>query len=515
VEQPVLTARASAAAWNRVLSWLAPAAALLLAACATAPHTPAQGEPAAAGKGLQAKRAAERAAIKQPLDATRLPPFNGETKVVHEPLRGVPKIDRTIPPDDLWERIRDGFALPDLDNAEVADQTAWYAARPEYLERMFARSHLYLYHVVAQLEKRGMPTELALLPMVESAYNPMAYSRAHASGLWQFIPPTGKRYALKQNWWYDGRRDIIASTSAALDYLEDLYQMFGDWDLALAAYNCGENTVARAIARNKARGLPIDYSSLDLPEQTREYVPKLQALKNIISNPGIFGITLDPIPNAPYFTTVATPENLDVRLAAKLAEMPVDEFIALNPGLNRPLMPASEVRRIVLPADRVDVYRANLTKYDEKAMVSWRTYHPRRGERLDRIARQFHVSLADLKRVNGIPRYSDRTPPLLVVPIDGAAARHAGQLPIMYAPPIPAGPVHFIVHTVRSGESLWSIARHYRVTVKDLERWNHVGRNLRIGTELRIYTRFAAAHHSSRRRRSETASHRTGGRKIE
>ena len=449
------------------------------------------------------------AALKHPLDATRLPPFDGETRVVHEPLRGVPKIDRTIPPDDLWERIRDGFAMPDLDNELVTEETAWYAARPEYLKRMFERSRLYLYHVVDALEKRHMPTELALLPMVESAYNPMAYSRAHASGLWQFIPPTGKRYALKQNWWYDARRDIIASTSAALDYLEDLYQMFGDWDLALAAYNWGENNVARAIAKNKALGLPIDYSSLTMPEETREYVPKLQALKNIISNPEPFGITLDPIPNQPYFTTVATPENLDVRLAAKLAEMPVDKFIALNPGLNRPLLPAKEGRRIVLPADRVEIYRANLQKYDEKAMVSWRTYHPRRGERLDGIARRFHVALATLKRVNGIPRYSNRAPDLLVVPIDGAAARHAAQLPIMYAPPIPAGPEHVAVHTVRPGETLWSIALHYRVTVAELKRWNRVGRELHAGAKLRIYTRFAPERRVAARGRSRPSHHVT------
>jgi len=502
----------NAPAGKRALRWLALLAATLLGACAAVPGSPPAATPSqAAGTGLRATRAAaaaDAAAMKHPLDATHLPPFDGETRVVHDPLRGLRKIDRTIPPDDLWQRIRDGFAMPDLDNELVTEQTAWYAARPEYLKRMFARSRLYLYHVVDALEKRGMPTELALLPMVESAYNPMAYSRAHASGLWQFIPPTGKRYALKQNWWYDARRDIIASTSAALDYLQDLYQMFGDWDLALAAYNWGENNVARAIAKNQAAGLPIDYSSLSMPEETREYVPKLQALKNIISDPEPFGITLDPIPNQPYFTTVATPEYLDVPLAAKLAEMPVNKFIALNPGLNRPLMPASIVRRIVLPADRVDVYRANLQKYDEKAMVSWRTYRPRRGEGLLYIARRFHLSLATLKEVNGIPRYSNRTPPLLVVPIDGAAARHARQLPIMYAPPIPEGGAHVIVHTVRRGETLWTIAQHYEVSVADLRHWNRLGGELRIGTELRIHTRLAPHREVARRYRRRRPAHR-------
>ena len=247
-------------------------------------------------------------------------------------------------PSDLWSRIRDGFAIPDLTGPLVKQKTTQYAARPEYLQRILARSKLYLYHIVEEIEKRGLPTELALLPMVESAFNPMAYSRAHASGLWQFIPGTGKRFELEQNSWYDGRRDIVDSTSAALDYLTKLYEMHGDWHLALASYNWGENAVKKAVARNKAQGKKTDYASLRMPKETRHYIPKLQALENIIANPAAYGVDLDAIPNQPYFTVITEAPDIDVHLAARLAEMPVEDFIALNPGFSRPLIRSSTVR---------------------------------------------------------------------------------------------------------------------------------------------------------------------------
>jgi len=461
------------------------ALAILLAACAAPQQpTPPPAAPAPLPHAVVPPPAPPpRAAVSKPLDATQLPPFNGETRVVQEPLRGVRTIDLTVQPDDLWQRIRRGWGMPDLDNKRVQQMMEYYASRPDYLQRIFERSRRYLYHIVDELEKRGMPTELALLPMVESAYNPMAYSRSHASGIWQFIPPTGKRYSLKQSWWYDERRDIVASTNAALDYLQDLYDLHGDWQLALASYNWGENAVSRAIARNRKLGLPTDYSSLKMPRETRNYVPKLQALKNIINDPKPFGIVLDPIPNQPYFVSVDGTGAIDVRLAAKLAEMPVDDFIALNPGFNRPLIPTSLDSRIVLPADKVEVFRANLEKYDSKALVSWKTYHPRRGENLSHIARKFHLSLDELKKVNGIRRYSNHTPSLLVVPTNSAAA-HAAPLPIMYAPPIPASGR---IHVVRRGESLWTISRHYGVTVSDLKRWNHHVSVIRPGRRLVVY----------------------------
>ena len=355
-----------------------------------------------------------------PEAAAPLPPFNGERRVVVEPLRGITKVDLIGGPaagekqdqNDLWARIRKGFGMPDLDNALVRRKTREYAASSEYLQRMFERSRIYLYHIVDEVEKRGLPTELVLLPMVESAFNPMARSPKHASGIWQFVPGTGKRFDLKQNSWYDGRRDIVDSTDAALDYLTALHRRYGDWQLVLASYNWGENAVARAVARNRKAGKPTDYASLKMPAETRNYVPKLQALKNIIADPAKYGIELAPIPNERYFTTVLTgrPE-LDVALAAKLAEMPVREFKALNPGFSRPLVRSSKGLRIVLPSEKVGIFHENLAKLDRQTGASAggtrapkvnapHVHRVESGDTLSAIARRYDVRLADLRRWN-------------------------------------------------------------------------------------------------------------------
>ncbi|MDD5176049.1 MAG: transglycosylase SLT domain-containing protein [Sterolibacterium sp.] len=318
----------------------------------------------------------------------------------------LPTIDLTMPPDDLWQRVRNGFSMPNLDSPLVADRQAWYLNRPEMLKRVLDRSRRYLYYIVGELEKRGMPTELALLPIVESSYNPMAYSPARASGIWQFIPSTGKNYRLEQNWWLDERRDIIASTGAALDYLQAIYELHGDWHLALASYNWGENAVARAVVKNQAKHLPTDYASLSMPSETRYYVPKLQALKNIIAQPQLFGINLNPIPNQAYFDVVDKPANMDLSLAAKLAETPLDEFLALNPSYNRPVMPASKDSPLVLPAGKVQTFLANLQQHErqEKPLSNWHTYKLKKGEKIDAVATRFHLTPTYLKQINGITR---------------------------------------------------------------------------------------------------------------
>src|SRR5918999_4683136 len=299
-------------------------AALLVSACAQAPQAPDAPETVQTAQSVEgAAPAPERVkpSARTPESTAVTPPaFPADSQEIRDRLRGLASIDRTAPLDDLWQRIRYGFAMPDLDNTLVREKTRYYAARPDYLQRIFDRSRLYLYHIVEEIEKRGLPTELALLPMVESAFNPMAYSRAHASGIWQFIPGTGKRFELEQNWWYDERRDIVESTNAALDYLEKLYEMHGDWHLALASYNWGENAVARAIAKNRSAGKPTDYESLPMPAETRHYIPKLQALKNIIANPEPLGINMGPIPNQPYFASITKLRDIDVQLAARLAE---------------------------------------------------------------------------------------------------------------------------------------------------------------------------------------------------
>lgn len=331
-------------------------------------------------------------------------------------------IDLTAPQTDLWERIRNGFAMPDLATDLVSNRQAYYLDRPEYVSRIIERSRRYLYFIVTELEKRGMPTELALLPMVESAFNPMALSSARASGLWQFVPATGKSYNLSQNWWYDQRRDVVASTTAALDYLQTIYEMHGDWHLALASYNWGEGAVARAIERNRQAGLPTDYQNLSMPAETKYYVPKLQALKNIIAQPRLYGMDLPAIANQPYFATVNKPAGIDVELAAKLAEIPLDEFVALNPSYKRPVMPGGSAQPIVIPAEKVDTFHRNLRNHDEP-LSNWATYRLRRGENIDSLAARLGMSGAKLREVNGVPR-GWRVPVghALLVPAAGVAS---------------------------------------------------------------------------------------------
>jgi membrane-bound lytic murein transglycosylase D len=462
---------------------------LVLQACATQPVPEPAAEPAPSLEVsvLQPVPPAPPAAAEKPAPKSVIvtpKPFDARPIVV-EP-RAIVGIDLAEEPSDLWSRIREGFAIPDLTGPLVKQKTTQYVARPEYLQRILSRSKLYLYHIVEEIEKRGLPTELALLPMVESAFNPMAYSRAHASGLWQFIPGTGRRFELEQSSWYDGRRDIVDSTSAALDYLTKLYEMHGDWHLALASYNWGENAVKRAVARNKAQGKKTDYASLRMPKETRHYIPKLQALKNIIADPAAYGVDLDAIPNQPYFTVITDTPDIDVHLAARLAELPVQDFIALNPGFSRPLIRSSSVGRIILPNDKVVTFYDNLDNLDEDSLVSWQVYHPKQGEKLEAIAKRFDISVDELRRVNGIHPRSTRMPKDLVVPKNPEARETLASLPLMYAPPIPQhGPAR-TVHVVKNGDTLSSIARRYRVSVASLKSWNQVGKYLQVGQKIYI-----------------------------
>ncbi len=263
---------------------------------------------------------------------------------------------------NAWDRVRAGFALPRIESALVKHWQAWYLNRPQLLKTMFERSRPYLFHIVEELEKRRMPTEIAFLPMVESGYSPSALSSAQAAGLWQFVPSTGKNFRLAQNPLYDARRDVVASTAAALDYLQSLYQQFGDWQLALAAYNWGEGAVRGAVKRNKARRLPTDYKALVMPEETRNYIPKLEALKNIVDNPGTFTFEAEPIPNRPFFTTIASPYILDISVAATLADLPLKEFLALNPANSILMMSKNAPTKIVVPMDKAESFKNNLER---------------------------------------------------------------------------------------------------------------------------------------------------------
>jgi membrane-bound lytic murein transglycosylase D len=394
---------------------------------------------------------------------------------------------------DLWQRIRKGYGINHFTSPLIANHLTWYAGRPDYFQRMTDRSARYLYYIVEEVQKRGMPTEIALLPMIESAFNPQAYSRSHASGIWQFVPATGKQYGLQQNWWYDGRRDVLASTRSALNYLEKLHRQFGSWELALAAYNCGEGTVGRAIAANTAQGLPTDYKNLALPDEARNYVPKLLAVKKLISEPGQYGLALLHVPNTPYFTTIDMRQHIDTKLAAEFALMTVNDFAALNPGYSKPVI-SGHSPHLVLPVDRVEQFVRSLSQYTQP-LVSWQVYQAPHGQTLDDIARRFNTSVSHLRAHNPIDEKRNKLngAHTLLVPI--AFKRPAAQLDqAANAAVVAAAPVAPVqtntgaeAYTVVQGDSLYGIARRYGMKVDDIMAINGLeGHALKLGQILRL-----------------------------
>ena len=382
---------------------------------------------------------------------------------------------------DLWSRIRRGFQIPDLNNDLVDMQANWYAQRPDYVQRMTTRSEKYLYYIVEELESRHMPTELALLPFIESAYNPQALSVAKAAGMWQFVPGTGRTYNLKQNMWQDERRDVLASTGAALDYLSRLHDMFGDWYLALAAYNWGEGNVQRAIARNQAAGLPTDYESLRMPGETRNYVPKLQAVKNIVMNPQAYGLTLPSIPNHPYFVTVTTSHDIDVDVAAKLANMTTDEFRALNPSFKKPVILGATQPQILLPFDNASAFEHNLKAYNGQ-LSSWTTYTVTKRTRPQALAEKIGMDAETLMSVNKIPAGMRLKPgSTLVVPRgddddEDISADVAESAVLAMEPDVPD--TRKMLIRVRRKQTMAAIALRYGVSVGQLHTWNKTHRTL-------------------------------------
>jgi len=380
-------------------------------------------------------------------------------------------------PSEIWDRIRTGFAIPDLDTAQVREREVWYASRPDYLYRMTERSRKYLFHIVEELELRGMPTELALLPFVESAFNPQAVSTAKAAGMWQFMPATGKSFELKQNVFRDDRRDVLASTRAALDYLQRLYGMFGDWHLALAAYNWGEGNVGRAIARNQQRGLGTSYLDLPMPAETRLYLPKLQAIKNIVAQPQTFNSQLPAIGNHPYFTSVPISRDIDVTLAAKLAQIPLDDFKALNPSASKPVILAAGKPYILLPWDNAEVFQNNLNGFAGARLASWTVWVVPQTMTVAAAAKRAGMGEQQLREINGIPaRMLIGAGSSLLVPrgakleqdVTGKVADN-GQLSL--APEI------VLKRTVvKAGkkDTVASIASRYKTTPGNVALWNQV-----------------------------------------
>ena len=401
----------------------------------------------------------------------------------------------TAPRPDLWQRMRNGFAMPDLANPAAQDKTAWYGARPEYLKRSFERARPFLFHIVEEIERRGMPTELALLPLVESAYNARAVSTAQAAGMWQFIPATGKRYNLKQDWWRDDRRDILLSTNAALDYLQSLHAMFGDWHLALAAYNWGEGAVSRAIEKARARGEPTDYANLKMPAETAGYVPKLQAVKNLVMKPELFGLVLPNVPNAPYIATITKTRDIDVKVAAKMAGIPVEEFNALNPSHNRPVIPGANRATIVLPADKVDTFRQNLESNQDKPLSTWQTYLVKAGETVERIATRFGMDLTALRSINSLTARSRVAPGHMLLVARPDAAAEVSLTPGSFAVPaaVPEERTVRSSHVVAKGETLMAVSRKFKLSVTDIKRINHLKVDtVRPGQKLIIETTAVA-----------------------
>jgi membrane-bound lytic murein transglycosylase D len=415
--------------------------------------------------------------------------------------------------DDLWTRIRSGFRLPNLDSALVKAHVRWYATRPDYVQRMTERSGRYLFYIVQEVERRGMPTEIALLPMIESGYNPTAMSRSRASGMWQFIPSTGKHFGLDQSWWYDGRRDVLAGTHAALDYLQKLYGMFGSWDLALAAYNAGEGTVSRAIAANAAKGRPTDYQSLRLSNETQHYVPKLQAIKNIVLDPAAYGLALQEVPNKPYFAIVEIRKHIDVALAARFADLSLEEFVALNPAYNTPLISPRDSERLLLPIDNAEVFRLNMQHYGNRQLHSWQAYQAKSGERVDKIAAKFGITPAHLRSLNKVQEKHGklRLAQLLLVPLKQdalpqqittlASNKHALKEKADAAALLSSHVADKAVpdaYVVQKGDTLFGIAKRFGTTIDELQARNHLdGSAVKIGDTLTLVDLPASETHTA------------------
>ena len=507
----LLTCSASAAQWSRIAPSAQSQRPAPVAPSAPAPATvePAVVAPAPVSPAVApVPETPEAAATSVPLVPLATPannsePLIGNAQVVVDPLVELLPTPPGPKYRDLWERIRAGFAMQEVDSPLVARHEAWYLNRPEYVQRMIERSRLYLYFVVEELEKRGMPTEIALLPMIESAYNPQAYSRMRAAGMWQFISSTGRRYGLQQNFWYDGRRDVLAATRAALDYLQFLHDSFDSWELALAAYNCGENGIQRAVARNRAKHKPAGYFNLKLPRETRNYLPKLQAVKNIISNPDTLGFELVAVPNQPYFTVIDAPAHMDVVKAAQLADMPIEEFRSLNPAYNRPVIIHATARQLLLPVDKVDEFNANLEQNSDP-LVTWQTYTLKQGETLEKVAAKFNIEADRLREVNGLSGRKRVQPgQMLLVPLEGEEAEtnlgDTYQLRDFQASPEETAAS--VRYRVRSRDTLSSIARRHHTSVARIKAINNLKSNeLHAGQTLVIYQysrpqRHAASHH--------------------
>lgn len=401
-------------------------------------------------------------------------------------LTDVPDVTR-----DIFDRIRAGLAIGESGNARIDSEARWFASNPEYIERTFNRAAPYLQYIVEQVEARGMPLEIALLPVIESGFEPYAYSRARAVGLWQFMPATGSRFELKQDWWYDGRRDVVAATQAALDYLQYLHDMFdGDWLLAIGAYNCGEGNVSRAIRRNKAAGKKTDFFNLRLPAETRGYVPRLLAMARVVANPEKYGLVIEGIPDVPYFRRVDTGGQINMAVAAELAGITTEEMYALNPAHHRWATDPTGPHFLLVPEDSADVFTQGLLELTPDQRMRVERYSVRPGDTVSAIASRFGTTTEHLRELNSLGNSSalqegsELRVPSSVTQLPEKVLLAASRVDRRSAAPKSVR----TVHVVRKGESMWAIARSHGLTVNQLARMNFMDQNatLRPGQRLRL-----------------------------
>lgn len=450
---------------------------------ASAASAPAAAEAASAAASAASAAADAASSPEGPVAAAPVDPLRPE-----EPV----DLDSKAATIDLWERLRRGFAMPELDTQLVRTGEQWYSSRPDYVARMTERGSRYLFHIVEEVQRRGMPTELALLPFIESAFNPQAISSAKASGMWQFMPATGKNFDLRQNIFRDDRRNVLASTRAALDYLQKLHDMFGDWHLALAAYNWGEGNVQRAIARNRRSGKPTGYLDLRMPNETAYYVPKLQAVKNIVQRPDAFSLTLPALANHPYFLSVPIERDIDVDVAVQLSGISRDEFMTLNPQMNKPVILAAGTPQILLPYDNASLFVRNVATH-RGPFATWTAWVAPRTLKPSEAAKQVGMSEAELREVNKIPpRMLVRAGSTLLVPrsqnlLKDVSLHVAENATMSLAPE--SLPPRRVTHRAVKGDTVTSIARRYGVSASQLAQWNKVaaGATFAAGHAVTVY----------------------------
>ena len=381
--------------------------------------------------------------------------------------------------DNLWMLIRDHLVFENnINRKKVKNKVAWFSRNQQYIDRVVGRAEPYLYHIITRLKEREMPLDLALLPIVESAYQPFALSPSRASGIWQFIPSTGKRYGLKQNWWYDGRRDIVASTDAALDYLESLHKRFnGNWFHALAAYNSGEGNVERAIRKNKKLGKKTDFWALKLPHETRSYVPSLLAIAEVLKNSDKYKINFGEIKNIPYFEVIDVKTQIDLATVSNLSGLTIDEVYLLNPGFNRWATDPSGPHQILIPVGKAQKFKEKLAALPKSERIAWKQHIIQKGESLGLIAERYKTSVSAIKQTNRLKGNMIREGKSLLIPSSKQPTKfYSLSIEARKFRGLKTSDGKRYTYIVKRGDNLWDIGRNYGISVGQLTKWNGIAK---------------------------------------